>query len=395
MQSPRVQPEITGRCHRRGSIVPLVTVALLVVMLAIALVLNRLWLDNARIELQSAADAAVLSAAGALACDDRLKSLDGMQELLPKARDAAAKIAAENHVAGEPLELDSEPEGDIRFGRLVENDEQQTIFLETEHDPRTIVVTARRNRSHANPVTLVMDGVSGPANILARAEASLDCDLVGLRPTELVNVPAIPLALSSVLWGTQITGRTGTDLFSVDPETDEVSPGPDGIPEIVVNGVDQETPATCCMLDVGTGLSLDPLTKQIEKGITVEHLEGHNGELRSGSTATQLPATANLGGEHLSVLGSMTGKARIFFLYTPDSPTAPAPTNVRCAGFVAGRVMAIVPVPNHASRIVIQPSVIVTRTAVVAKDLPEGDPARKTEETAAKYEYVFKVTLTQ
>ncbi len=107
------------KSRRRGFTTPAVAIALLVVMAGLALVLDRLWLDTADLELTTAAEAAALAAASELANDDLLK-LNAVPELrFERARAAAAWIASQNLVAGSPVVLNTDPEGYIRLGRLL------------------------------------------------------------------------------------------------------------------------------------------------------------------------------------------------------------------------------------------------------------------------------------
>jgi len=121
------------QAHRRGGfITPFVVFALLVAMCCLALVLDRLWLDSTVVELTRGAEAAALTAAQGLASDDRLRTDVDARARIQTARTAAAEIAVQNLVAGDPLVLDTSPQGDIRFGRLSEQSETgQTVYLET------------------------------------------------------------------------------------------------------------------------------------------------------------------------------------------------------------------------------------------------------------------------
>ncbi|NOX56698.1 MAG: hypothetical protein GXP27_20080, partial [Planctomycetes bacterium] len=59
-----------GMPNRRGLLVPLVAMALLVATAAAALVLDALWLQAARVELQACAEAAAFAAARELVSED-------------------------------------------------------------------------------------------------------------------------------------------------------------------------------------------------------------------------------------------------------------------------------------------------------------------------------------
>ena len=111
---------------RRGSLVPLFGVTILVVGAALALVLDRLWIDAAQLELRTVAEASALAAGrDYIQSDSNLRTLlespkenSSQQNIrIEKARAEAARIASGNLVAGKPLKLNTDEGGDIRFGR--------------------------------------------------------------------------------------------------------------------------------------------------------------------------------------------------------------------------------------------------------------------------------------
>ena len=114
----------------------MVAVAMIVVMSGMALILDRLWLDAADLELTAAAESAALAAGRELANDDLLRLAPNHAERLQAARDAAAWVASENRVAGHPVELNAEPQGDVRLGRLIlDEHEKQVRFDESDARP--------------------------------------------------------------------------------------------------------------------------------------------------------------------------------------------------------------------------------------------------------------------
>ncbi|MCA9070059.1 MAG: hypothetical protein KDA84_14100, partial [Planctomycetaceae bacterium] len=141
--------------RRAGTILPGILVGLVVMICCLALVLDKLWMDAATTELRTASEAAAFAAARELIQDDLLCEDYDSQERMKAARERALEVAWENPVAGQPVELDATPDGDIRFGQLVcDSDSGRTRFLQTVQKPRTVVVTSCRLRSRGNPVAL-------------------------------------------------------------------------------------------------------------------------------------------------------------------------------------------------------------------------------------------------
>ena len=118
----------TNSSGRSGLLAPAALIALVVVLGAAGLVIDRLWLDNAQVELTNAAEAAALAGARSLATDDLLHETVDEERFVNDARSAALRIARENRIAGEAVDLDPAEDGDVRIGRLVRNDSGRTVF---------------------------------------------------------------------------------------------------------------------------------------------------------------------------------------------------------------------------------------------------------------------------
>ncbi len=271
----------SNHVHRRdGFITPFVVFALLVVMCCLALVFDRLWLDSTVVELTRGAEAAALRAAKGLASDDRLLKEVDARARIQTARTAAANIAVQNLVAGDPLVLDTSPQGDIRFGRLIEHSETGlTVFLETLNNPTSVVVTAERSRGRGNPIALIFKQLTrqSAGDAVARAEATIQNRIVGVRPFDGVHVPGLPMAILKKAaagerqdtWDVQIEQRQGKDRYSYNEQAKQVVLSPDGIPEIVLKGYSwqsQPQAANVLLVDLGSDLRDDVLSRQIRNG---------------------------------------------------------------------------------------------------------------------------------
>lgn len=400
----------SGRRDRRGVIAPLVAVSLLAVMGCVALVLDRLWLEAAMVELRTCAEAAALAAAGELANDDALRSdadpVSDRKRNLSRARRIARRIAARNRVAGEAVILNTDPKGDVRFGRLILRSETgRTQFLETNLEPTSVLVTALRTRSRGNPVALFIRGLTGQlvGNVAAYAEATIDNRVVGIRPFDGCPAPVLPLAIlqrdssgqRTTTWNMQIDRRAGQDRFTYDRQSGEVLPRPDGIPEIVLSSISSDQTAdeaNVQLIELGTNIETDRLLRQIQRGWTVEDLETTQGELRFDGRPIDLHCTAVIPTAVQSQLATTTGQNRICLLYTQHEATGRLGSGrIRCTGMVAGRVMAVSTQAGGACRIVFQPGVLTTRTAILADRRSRTSGDRR----ALANPYIYKLHLTQ
>jgi hypothetical protein len=389
---------------------PLVAVSLVVTMAGVALVLNRLWIDAAGAELTNAAESAALAAAGELAGDpllyDGASSADSRsRERLTSARRLAARIAARNRVAGSPVELDSSPNGDIRFGRLAINHQQRlTRFLETDIAPTTVVVTARGARRRANPVFLLMQGLAGrPAADVSRiAEATIDNRIVGLRPFAGVPVPALPIAILQLdplgertdCWDVQIEQRQGRDEYRFSRSAGRVVRGSDGWPEIVLVSAAPKTPAgdtNIQCIDVGTALQMGGMLRQVQDGWTVDDVNSHGGQLLVGKDPLQFNCAGTIPRELSTALQEQIGRIRICLLYSNHKATGPGSLGtLDGTALVAGRIMAVRRQADGVCLVTMQPAVVTTRTAILADATTAGD-----QTDSGRNRYIYKLQLTQ
>lgn len=386
MKSPRSfsTPDARRRSTRRGFTTPAVAIALLVVMAGLALILDRLWLDAADLELTTAAEIAALAAAGELASDDLLKSSPNPDHRLDMARNSASWIASQNYVAGDPVQLDSNPEGDIRLGKLVLDEFENKIrFEETTDNPMTAVVSSLRSRRSSNPVGLFTAGVTGQpfGDVATRVEASVDNRVVGLRPLKDAPIPALPIAIwlndptgrRNDTWRTQIEARKGKDEFGYDSLGHHVTEGADGIPEMTLRsqapggGINLNT----VVVDVGAGLSDTVLAQQFARGFSTEDLVASGGELSIfDATPQTLRASGELRHGDREALESIIGEPRICLLYSTAVPAVSGDIiQATCVRMVAVRVLSVRDLTDGSCELVVQPCIVKTRTAIL--DAPQ------------------------
>jgi len=392
------------RLLRRGSLIPALAVAILAVGCCLALVLDKLWLDAARSELRIAVEAAALAAAGRLAEDERINPSAEPQWLADAARDAAVAAAGDNRVAGQPLLLDGEPGGQVQLG-LVSLDpiNGQPLFLESDAFPTSVRITAARARAIGNPVARLFGSLTGVAagDAIAAAEAVISNAIVGVRPFEGGPVPALPLAIwerdpqneRTDTWDAAIEQGLGSDEFAFDFETRDVIAGSDGLPELTLHArASPGNPQTANvqLIDVGNELDDARLARQTRSGWTVGDLAGQDGELRLDGPPVSLSSSAVIADETAQALAGMVGQKRLALLYSTVSAQGGDRGQAALSRLVAVRIMQVDVDGSGAIRVVIQPTVLATRTALLGdpQDLiglrdEDGNP------------YVYKLSLTR
>lgn len=356
----------------------------------IALVLDRMWLDMARLEMRTSAEAAALAAARELVSDDLLRPTVTEDRRIARARQAARQIASENIVAGSPLELRTDPDGDVRLGHLkIASGFTTPQFVESQQDLRTAVVIARRVQDRNNPIALLINGVSpsDSANVIVTAEASIDDRIVGLRPLPGSTAPVWPLAIladdpsgaRNDTWHRQIELRQGSDFYSVNELTGLVEPMPDGIPEISLSFAN---PTGNAALTAFRSVQPDQdLNRLILTGVEEQDLLPWNGTLIPGPQLA-LEAIRERTAAYESQFRQRLGICRACLLYSSDS----ADSKILCPRLVAGRIVECGTDGTGDLTLKFQPGVMETRSAIPA-----------TAETVAVLpdNYIYHLSLTQ
>lgn len=393
----------TGLSERRGILAPAVALCLLVVLAAVALILDRLWLQAAQVELRTTAEAAALAAGQELAADDLLRSEADSKQRLDAARAAAAAIAGRNLVAGDAVRLDPYSPDDVRFGRLaLQIQTGRTVFLRTDYRPTTVVVTTRRTRERQNPVALFFQELTGQAagDVAAAAEATIDNRVVGIRPFIGTPAPALPIAIlfreegREDTWDAQILGRRGLDQYAWHEATRRILRQPDGIPEIVLRSMPVRGDARAAniqLVDLGSGLREASLARQITRGLTLGDLADWDGELRVDGKMLPITSSAVILGRPIAALKQMIGQCRMGLLYVNHRPSGTTGLGrLDCVGLMAGRIMSVRMGEARACEIVFQPGVLTTPTALLADDaLAAASPED------VRNPYIYKLHLTQ
>lgn len=389
---------------RHGSMAPVAMMGLVAVIAATGLTVDRLWLDAAQVELTSAAESAALRGGRLLAGDERLQKDPNWSNQLRLARAAAADIAYSNLIAGAPVELDQSEDADIRFGRLVRRQsEGKTVFVETETAPTSVVVHAEHSRSRQNPVARFFDGWASTSggDVVARAEASVDNRIAALQPLNGVPIPVLPMAIlrhdteSCALrgWDDQIEQRNGSDEFRFDEQSGKVIEEPDGIPEMLLRSTEIDgdpLEANVHLFAIAPHASLSTIVEHVQRGWLDRDLPDDLNPLRLDRGSIDFEALSGFNGSIPSELARLVGEPRIVFLFDSyESIGSSEGGRVRCVGAVAARIMSIAIRGDGLCQMIVQPTVLTTRTAVLGSEtVTDGDWDRLANR------YIYKLQLT-
>lgn len=397
---------------------PAIAMSLLVVGAAIALVLNSLWKDTVTVELRNAAEAAALAAAGEFLGDQLLIPETDRELLADQARHRAAEVAAVNRVAGQPVVLNlSAEEGDVFFGRqlLSELSDAEGHFtstiIQSETDPEFVEVRARRTREAGNPIRFFFAGVTGQpwADAQAIAVAEFDNHIDHFQPTAALPVPALPLAIlandpagqRSDTWAVNIEQRLGRDDYRFDEQTRTVVAEPDGIPEIELTSIPVNTSglaANVQLLDWNNQFRDQELVRQIQLGLTADdladNLASHNGRIPADREFL-ITGSGSVAVVQQQALAALVGQQRLCLLYHQAEASSVAGwSNLVCRGVVAIRILKVIPQTSETVTLVVQPTVMTTKTAVLSRFLEadlSGNP--ESPQGTLPNPYVYKLFL--
>ncbi len=348
-------PERLQINDRRGSILVL-SIFLIVAMLGIlALAVDFGYAMMVRTQLQVAADSAAISAAST--------NVNGTS------RDVihAARKYSEFHLAaGEPVKLDSH---DVEFGRW---DFYRRSFTQTATDPNAIRIRTRRSNKVNGETPMFFARIFGINSVplKTKAVAAVAMNLTGFEaPSNGENLGILPIALKVPSWE-DLRAGFGEDNWTWNEDTGQVTPGPDGIPELTFYPGDVDSPGNFGTVDIGgADNSTADLTQQILEGIAPEDLEYHGGSLELGADGTlSLTGDPGLSARIGDALGQILGEPRVVPVYT--NVAAAGNTAVyTITGFAGVRIMEVnLKGQLDQKRVVIQRSDVVLDGGIPARD---------------------------
>lgn len=390
----------TTRNSRSGLTTPVVVLTLLVTMVGLAMILDRIWLETAQLELTTAAETTALAAARQLAQDDLLIPNTPEQQRLDAAITAAELTASLNRVAGQ-LPSFSPASNDILFGRYSQIEPGQPISYLTDVDnPNCVRVTLHRSRNRSNPVALFIGQLTGIpfGNVVRQADAAVHNNIEGIRPVHGGMAPILPLAIWKVdssgnrsdTWDVQIENRKGPDNYRYDSNSHQPMSGSDGIPEITVRSLAKGgVPELCNMqiVDLGSRFDDQTMKRQFQSGISEDDLNSFGGILNP-MPGISLTASPNLLVAERDILDALLGEPRIVLLFTTAIPAGSSgDVQITCVNFVAIRVMSLQDQSDGSCLMVLQPTVIATRSALYTAAVGQAPTG-----IANKYVYNLQIT---
>ncbi|HUU98422.1 MAG TPA: pilus assembly protein TadG-related protein [Phycisphaerae bacterium] len=365
------KPPRSGRQRhlRRGATIVYVTifVSAMFGFLALSVDMGRLYVAKA--ELQRAADAAAHAAAWQLLNEDRLKPY-ALEDILDAARRQAADMAAANDVLNAAPIVDSLQ--DVVIGRLNDlSDLEEPMSFGDEERWNAVRVTVQRSTERGGSILLYFAPILGfsEKDLGAQATAAFEDGIDGFEVTDQTgNAPLLPYALKNESW--QDLMGSPFDNYTYDPDTGEVSDGPDGLPEINVfpGGTDdwQVAPGNFGTVDIGgDDNSASDLGRQISEGISAEDLAYHGGKLELGEDGyVDLNGDTGISAGVKDELEEIMGQPRVIPLFS-DVWDPGNNATFRIVGWGGIRIMHVrLTGAEDKRQVIVQPALIVHDTAI-------------------------------
>jgi Flp pilus assembly protein TadG len=273
--NPRTHSVAKQADRRRGNILVLSAVTLIMVFAFTAFTVDVGYITLTTAELQKSADAAALGAAIELADAFGPGKLVTSAQAATNAQNAAVAVAAENR-AGGSWSVYADGPRDVRVGNYSWDDATGTYVKQWGVAPYNMVeVTLRRDQAGSvqgdGPLDLFFAPILGhdQANVFARSTAVLQAG-VGFRKVPGQNIAILPITLDVETWDNLINNGVGTDDYTYNPVTKTVTAGPDGIKEVNLYPYGNQAlpPGNRGTVDFGhQGNSTADISRQIRKGL--------------------------------------------------------------------------------------------------------------------------------
>lgn len=358
---------------RRGSVLVVFVFMLVALVGVLAFAVDLGYLLNARAELQKSADAAALAGCWELISPDAPTGDSGVvSAAISSSRTTAVQFAALNSVCTTGPSVDANvanvSSGDIVVGYLSDfTDKTSPLSLLDPDSFNAVQVRVRKSTAQNGQVPNFFGRVFGlnGTNLEATATAAFINDVKGFRtPSDGGNLGILPYALDAGTWNSRNTD--GTDDWSYDPETGEVTAGADGVKEVNLFPQGTGSPGNRGTIDIGSSNnSTADIARQIVDGVSPSDLDYHGGELKLNSSGQlALNGDTGISAGVKNELASIIGQPRVMPIFS--SVTGPGNNaNYTITEFAGVRIMEVKLTGNMSSkRVMIQPANLVMRGAI-------------------------------
>ena len=359
-----------GRSPRRGAIVVLAAVLLVVFLALAAFAIDVGYIALVRSELQNVADSAALAGAAELVNRDQLKNAYNTDSIRAVARENALAYASMNSAGGKPILVEPNntnlPTGDLVVGFLSNPSDPASSMTTNTSALNAVRVVARRSASQNGSSPLFFARALGREtfDVTAEATAVIDTNITGFTaPQAGQKSKLLPFAMHVDQWLSLLSGN-GNDVWSVNPSTGTVTSGSDGIRETQLYGNQKQGAGSFGTVNIGPqNNGAGDIRRQILEGPSASDFASHGGKIELNSQGKLLlSGDPGLTAGFRSQLEAIRGQPRAIPLYESISGSGGASTYT-IVGF-AGITITEVKLTGPTKRVMIQPEIVRDRTAI-------------------------------
>ncbi|MGZ0166964.1 MAG: TadE/TadG family type IV pilus assembly protein [Planctomycetales bacterium] len=351
--------------RRRGGILVISAFVAVMVFAFAAFTVDFGFVVLVKQQLQTASDAAALAAAQELITPLELGVAAGSPAetaALATARTAAVDVAAE-HPNGYSDTTVLYPNSDIQFGNRTWDFATNSWVTTWGVGPyNTVRTKASRVTSNGDSLTLLFAPIIGhqSADVSEESVASL-IPGVGFAAGGGGMSPILPFAVDIDSWMT-LQGATGPDNWTWDEATGQVSPGPDGVPELKIfpSLPDETLPSgNRGTINIGNpNNSTADLSRQISNGVNSGDFAYHGGSIDFSGGPIVFSGDPGLSAAIKDEVEGIIGEPKALVLYTEVSGNG-ANSAYTCVRFAGARIMDVkLTGPMSLKRVIVQPAAV-------------------------------------
>jgi Flp pilus assembly protein TadG len=351
--------------HRRGNVLVLTAIMMIIVVGMAAFALDIGCLEVAKTQLQAATDAAALAAGWSLV---PTQPTDQWSTLQLNARNNAVAYAGYNKIFGSAPAVNpnllNASNGDVVLGYIANiSDPNSPMTFTDPSSYNAVQVTVSRTATTNGEVPFFFGkalGINGKP-LVAKATAALVKSVAGLKaPANGSNLNLLPFALDLTTWTALVAG-VGSDNYAYDAAHQSVSSGHDGILECNLYPQGTGSPGNRGTVDIGPcNNSTADIARQIVYGVSANDLSHVGGQLRfNDSGELHLNGDTGISAGVKDELASIIGQTRIIPVFSTVSGNGNN-ADYTIVKFVGVRIMAVKLTGSMSSKyVMIQPAVVI------------------------------------
>lgn len=362
--------------NRRGAAAVIFAVALPAVLGFVALSVDLSMVAVARSQLSTAADAAALAGAAALATENRVRGGTSLTAEITAANSQAVALATPNHVLGVAPVLNTNTsnstDGQIVVGYLDPTNARATLNSAAASSQlfNAVQVTMIRDSTHGGQVPTPFSqlmGFKGVSVTVISTAAAQNYSINGFHVAGSLNAMLLPIVLDKTTWQTMMA-KQSQDQYTYNSSNNTVTSGADGVFESQLYPVTNGSPGNWGTIKVGVSdNSTSVLGSQIRSGITPAQLATFPNS-RIQLDTTQIPPSITFQGNpgiSAGIKGDLSSIIGLPVTVPIYDQIAGSGNNVtyRVIAFQAARILSV-NFQGNPKYVVIQPALLNDPTAI-------------------------------